>query len=401
MDKAKQRVKKKAAAKPSSTDTAREASQVRVKWVIVIFATALSLRVLYLIQIQSIPLFYNLPGDGRTYDEWAQRIAAGDWLGSGVFYQAPLYPYFLGLLQTVVGHNLWAIRIVQALLGSVSCVLIFLAGERLFTRAAAIAAGLLLAFYAPAIFFDEVIDKSVLDVLLLSTLLWVLVGTASTRHWRQWLGAGAILGLLGLSRENALVLAAVVPMWIAVYFSAQPVKNRATWVGFFFAGLLLVLVPVGLRNLAVGGEFKLTTSQLGANFFIGNNPAADGTYGSVHKIIGEPSLEGSDARRLAERATGRKMAPGEVSDFWLQKASAYIRSEPLSWVWLFGKKWLMVWNAREVEDSDDFYIYSQWSWLLQALGWLTHFGVLAPLAAVGVWMSRRQWRDLWLLYAMI
>ena len=32
---------------------------------------------------------------------------------------------------------------------------------------------------------------------------------------------------------------------------------------------------------AVGGEFKLTTSQLGPNFFIGNNASADGTYASL------------------------------------------------------------------------------------------------------------------------
>src|ERR1041384_1160404 len=379
MKKAKPRIEKKTAAKPSSSDRARETSQGRLKWMVVIFAAAFSLRLLYLFQIQSIPLFYLLAGDGRTYDEWGQRIAAGDWLGSGVFYQAPLYPYFLGVLQFTFGHNIWAIRIVQVFLGSVSCVLIFLAGEKLFSRAAALTAGLLLAFYAPAIFFDVVIDKSVLDVLVLSTLVWVLLSAASRRHWRQWLGAGAILGLLGLSRENALVLSAVVPSWIAIYFSDQSAKNRAVWTGVFFAGLLLVLVPVGLRNLAVGGEFKLTTSQLGAELFIGNNPAADGTYVSVHKIIGEPLLEGGDARRLAERETGRKMRAGEVSDFWLQKSWRYIRTEPLNWVRLLGKKWLMGWNARGVEDFDDFYIYSQWSWVLTILGWIAHFGVLAPL----------------------
>jgi tetratricopeptide (TPR) repeat protein len=401
MKKAKPRIEKKTVSKPSSIDRARETSQDRLKWMMVIFAAAFSIRLLYLIQIQSIPLFYLLPGDGRTYDEWAQRIAAGDWLGSGVFYQAPLYPYFLGVMQFTFGHDLWAIRMVQALLGSVSCVLIFLAGEKLFSRTAAIAAGLMLGFYAPAVFFDGVIDKSVLDVFLLSMLVWVLLGAASGRQWRQWLGAGAILALLGLSRENALVLALVVPIWIVIYFSDQSVKNRAAWVGFFSLGLLLVLIPVGLRNFAVGGEFKLTTSQLGANFFIGNNPVADGTYGSVRKIIGEPQLEGSDATRLAERETGRKMTPGEVSDFWLQKSWTYIRTEPFQWARLLGKKWLMVWNAREVEDSDDFYIYSKWSLVLTILGWITHFGVLAPLAALGIWVSRRQWRGLWLLYAMI
>src|SRR5690349_5886962 len=90
-------------------------------WPAAIFFTALILRLVYLMQIQSIPLFYKLAGDGRTYDEWAQRIAAGDWLGQGVFYQAPLYPYFLGVLQIVFGHNLWLIRFFQVLLGALSC----------------------------------------------------------------------------------------------------------------------------------------------------------------------------------------------------------------------------------------------------------------------------------------
>src|ERR1044071_6978904 len=69
------------------------------------------LRLIYLWQIDAIPLFYNLAGDGRAYDDWAQRIAAGDWWGQGVFYQPPLYPYFLGAVQTIFGHNLWLVRL--------------------------------------------------------------------------------------------------------------------------------------------------------------------------------------------------------------------------------------------------------------------------------------------------
>ena len=62
---------------------------------------------------------------------------------------------------------------------------------------------------------------------------------------------------------------------------------------------------------------------------------------------------------------------------------------------------MMVWNAREIEDSDDFYIYKNWSWLLTALGWINHFGVLAPLAVLGVILTYPHGRRLWLLYAMI
>jgi len=169
----------------------------------------------------------------------------------------------------------------------------------------------------------------------------------------------------------------------------------------FFAGLLLVLFPVGMRNLLVGGEFQLTTSQFGANFYIGNNAAADGTYGSIRNLIGEIQLEGPDAKRLAERKLGRELTPGEVSSYWSGQALEYIQAQPTRWLRLLGLKWLLVWNAREVEDSDDFYIYQNWSWLLSGLAFFNHFGVLAPLAAIGVMFTFGQWRRLWLLYAMI
>jgi tetratricopeptide (TPR) repeat protein len=369
-------------------------------WFWAVFACALVIRFIYLLEIEAIPLFYNLAGDSRAYYEWGQRIAAGDWLGKGVFYQAPLYPYFLGGLQSIIGPNLWLIRLVQIALGGLSCALVFLVAHKLFSREAAIASGLILACYAPAIFFDALIEKSVVDLFLLSLLLLLLARSLDEKRWTQWLGIGVVLGLLGLSRENALILALIVPLWSALYFSREPLLARARRVALFAAGLLLVLVPVGLRNLAVGGEFKLTTAQFGPNFFIGNNPVADGTYGSVRKAIGATQLEGPEAARLAERALGRELTAGEVSDYWFEKSWNYVLSTPAEWLRLLAKKWLMVWNAREVEDSDDFYIYQQWSWLLTVFGWLNHFGILTPFAAVGLWLTRQQWRRLWLLYAM-
>lgn len=370
-------------------------------WFAAIVAGAFVLRLIYLTEIQSIPLFYHLAGDGWTYDEWAQRIAAGDWLGSGVFYQAPLYPYFLGAQQFLFGHSLWLIRIVQITLGSIACGLIFLVGEKLFSRRAGIAAGVILACYAPAVFFDALIEKSILDLFLLTVMLFILVNVRGSEGWGHWLGAGVVLGLLGLARENALILVPVVALWIGLHFSERPRAERARMLGLFLAGVLLVLIPIGMRNLAVGGEFALTTSQFGPNFFIGNNAAADGTYGSVRKAIGETQLEGTDAKRLAERAAGRELSARAVSSYWFHQALDYIKSRPGAWLGLLGKKWLLVWNAREIEDSDDFYIYQDFSGLLAFLGGFSHFGILAPLAALGVFLTRRHWRRLWLFYAMI
>jgi hypothetical protein len=98
-----------------------------------IFAVALAVRLLHIWQIRDAPFFSVLMGDSRAYDEWARRIAAGDWIGTDVFYQAPLYPYFLGVIYAIAGHHLLLVRIVQAVLGSLACVFLVLAGRRLFS----------------------------------------------------------------------------------------------------------------------------------------------------------------------------------------------------------------------------------------------------------------------------
>ena len=205
---------------------------------VIIFGCAFLLRLSYLFQIDSIPLFSHLAGDGRTYDEWGQRIAAGDWLGKGVFYQAPLYPYFLGILQAILWHNLWLIRLLQITLGAISCAWVFLVGRKLFSREAGIASGLILACYAPAIFFDALIEKTILDLFLLSVLLLLLSRTIEGQNWSLWLAIGAILGLLGLSGEMSLFLVLIVGLWIGLYFSSQSIATRMRWVGLFLAGVL-------------------------------------------------------------------------------------------------------------------------------------------------------------------
>ena len=69
----------------------------------ILFAVAFAVRLVHIGQIRPSPFFDVLLGDAHGYDAWAHRLAAGDWLGTEVFYQAPLYPYFLGVLYAAAG----------------------------------------------------------------------------------------------------------------------------------------------------------------------------------------------------------------------------------------------------------------------------------------------------------
>src|SRR4029077_8731711 len=113
-----------------------------------------------------------------------------------------------------------------------------------------------------------------------------------------WLALGAAMGLLALTRENALVFIVVLAIWILT-----TTEKRALIL--FAAGLSLILLPVAVRNYSVGGGFYLTTSQFGTNFYIGNNAKADGTYASLRMGRGSPEFERQDAIDLAQAAMQR------------------------------------------------------------------------------------------------
>ena len=390
----------------------------RFAWpAVAIFSVALVVRLIHLWQIHRAPFFTVLMGDAGAYDTWAQEIARGDWVGHEVFYQAPLYPYFLGAIYAIAGRDLTIVRICQAIMGSLACVLLALVGRRLFSKRVGVIAGFALALYAPAIFFDGLVQKSVLDVFFICLALWLLSGLVvdpstpvilslsrddrrSGRGRRlSWLWLGLAMGGLSLTRENALVFIGVILLW-ALLARRHLGNQRFVAAGIFLLGLAIVLLPVAARNRMVGGGFYPATSQFGPNFYIGNNERSDGTYMPLRFGRGAPEYERQDATELAERAAGRHLTPAEVSRYWTEQALAYIRSHPARWLKLLGRKAMLVWNATEMLDTESQASYAEWSTPVRIAGWFGHFGVLVPLALFGIWATWAERSRLWLLYAM-
>ena len=370
------------------------------RYPLAIFGFALALRVVHVWQLREAPFFGLTMGDAQSYHAWALEILAGDWVGSEVFYQAPLYPYFLGTVYALFGSDPLTLRLVQSVLGAASCALLAIAAGRLFSRTAGIAAGLMLAVYAPAIFFDGLIQKASLGLFLLCAVL-ALLSRLMMRPApiRTWIWPGLALGALLLTREHALVFAAAVLGWLAVSQGSR--GDRLARAGALVLGLALVVLPVGARNALVGGGFVLTTAQFGPNFYIGNNPAADGTYRPLVFGRGDPRFERQDATQVAERELGGALTPAQVSRYWTRRALEYIRTDPLDWLRLTGRKAVLAFNAAEVADTEDQLSHADWSPPLRIAGRLWHFGILAPLAAAGLWLTWSRRRQLALLYLML
>lgn len=354
---------------------------------LLMFTVALAVRLVHVWQLSATPFATVLMGDALSYDTWARTLAAGDWWGTEVFYQAPLYPYVLGLVYAVFGADPMHARLVQALLGAGSSVMLGTAVRWLIGPRAGLVAGLLLALYAPGIFLDSLLQKSAVDMACV-TLIMLAVAALVTRRsgalvWWGLLGLAA--GSLALTRENALVWIAVLAAWAFVGAEARA-SGRLRVVSVYLAGVLLLLGPVAYRNYLVGGEWFVTTAQFGPNFYIGNHAGADGSYVSLRPGRGSPEFERRDATDLAQQARGRTLSPAEVSAYWRDEALEFIVGEPAAWVALMGRKALLLMNAREAVDTEAQESYAEWSWPLRILGPVTHPGVLLPLAVVGLWV---------------
>ncbi|MBI5361881.1 MAG: glycosyltransferase family 39 protein, partial [Planctomycetes bacterium] len=301
--------------------------------------------------------------DERAYDAWARRIAAGDWLGREVFFQEPLYPYLLGLAYRVCGVEHLLVRLVQALLGALLCVVAGKLAERWFGRAAGLGAALLLAAHAPLVLYPCFLLKEALFVPLLALSVLLLARTRDERcgGGGAWLAIGLLGGCGALLRGNVLVLlpllvlAPVLRAWFQRSGASFGVRASFRRAGACLAGVALALAPVLLRNHAVGGVWVLTTSQAGTNLYAGNN--AENEYGRAYEVSfvrGVPEHEADDWRRVAERRAGRTLDAAEVSAYWRDATFDSVRSSPALHARILWNKLRLTLGAYEVPDDHAF-----------------------------------------------
>ncbi len=366
-----------------------------------VFGVGLLVRVLHLWAVADAPFFDLKMGDSEFFHEWALELSGGDWVGDGVFWYAPMYPYFMGAVYAVFGLDALWLRGLQTLIGAATCVFLALATGRLLGQRAGLVAGFLTALYSPAIFYDGLIHKPVLALFFLAIFLWLWVGLLDApERRRRWIGLGVTLGALILTRENTMAFAPMIPIWLWIRHDDRPATSRAVWAVCFVAGVTAVVLPVALRNKVVGGELHLTAANFGDNFYKGNHPGADGTYKPLKPGRANPRFEREDATAMAEAAEGRALTPSEVSNWLTEQSLRYMREQPGDWTRLTLRKIALFFNAVELPDTEDLYTYADHSPVLAASDRVLHFGLLVPLAFAGLVITWRHRRRLWLLYIL-
>ena len=341
--------------------------------------------------------------DALYHHEWAISIVRGDWLGHDSFFRAPLYPYFLAILYKVFGINLVIARIIQIIIGSLSCLLVERIGTNLFTKKVGIAAGFIAAVYPLFIFFDnELLLPALLVFLILGGFYLTLKQSKNSGTKLGWFFTGVVWGLAAITRPNVLLFLVILPFWLL-----KKVKKQFwTALTFGILGVILVIAPVTIRNYMVSKEFVPIAWQGGVNFYIGNNPYSDGKTAIVPGT--RKSWWGGfyDAKRIAEQTLGRQLKNSEIDRYWLNQGIKFIQDMPGKAFLLFLKKTYLFFGGYEISNNRDLYFFVRPTFLKFLIFKIPFFqfpfGMLFPLSLVGVWFAikKRQGISLILIFVV-
>jgi tetratricopeptide (TPR) repeat protein len=267
--------------------------------------------------------------------------------------------------------------------------LLVLLGNKIFSRMVGVLAGLLFAFYAPAIYFDTLLLKVTLSAFLFTLAIYLFFNKDLKEIGPGQYFSGFFLGLACLTRANFLLILPMVLLTVLVNPNTA-FKKRFAMTVLFLAGVISALGPVVVRNYYVSNELVLTTAQAGQNFYIGHNPDANGTYIRLPFVRPDPLHEQEDFKKEAEKRSGQMLSSSEASRYWLKQSIEYIQNNPFADLKLTGKELLMFLNSYEIPDNHNFYFHQRYSKILQLLP--INFGVVAPfflLGLLGMLFARR------------
>ncbi|MEQ1918373.1 MAG: glycosyltransferase family 39 protein [Elusimicrobiota bacterium] len=350
-----------------------------------VLAVALFIRLFYLHQSQSDILSSHLVIDAKFYDDWASQIAGGDWLGKTVFYQDPLYAYFLACLYKVWGHSLPYVRVCQAVLDTGTVALIFILAKRLFNPLVGLVSAALVAGLSPMVYYVGLLDKTTISIFLITAALAITAKAISEKRLALYAAGGAAFGVSALSRGNMLVVAAAALIWITLDEGFREVVSGLKRGACFGLGVMAIVGVVAFRNYIVGHDAVLITANPGLNFFIGNNPYTIGQYIEPPFLRGTPEYEGEDAHVAAEKQSGKTFTrSSEVSRYWFAQGLDFILHDKKKWLTLSAKKIFLALNGFEIAETYSYYYFQEKYWSL-SLAAIT-YGLIAPLGLVGAIM---------------
>lgn len=347
-----------------------------------------------------------LPLQDAEYNHyWARGLATGNWtlppltpdprIADTPYFRPPGYAWFLALIYRLGSPRPAVAAAVQMALGLVNVVLAFLLARRWLGSGPALWTALLLAGYWLFPVFETALLDPTLHLTLLLAAFLLLERGDRTAAW-PWMGlAGLVFGLAALVRPNTLLFVPCAAAWCAWPRGAGGPGPRSRWTaaGALALGVTLAVAPVTLRNLAVGHDRVLISSNGGLMLYMGNSEPASGLTGTqgLNNLLRGKYRSCFDYPLLVDDLggqLGRRLKPSEASALLAAAARREACSDPARFLALTWKKVLLFWGPAEWGHNNEPAAQRQSSPLLRRMP--GNFPALLALFLVGCAAGWRQ-----------
>ena len=357
---------------------------------ILLFVFAILIRTIYFVEFKENPFFeYVHP----SHDSWnvhngALEICANNILLNKSGFKYPFYSYFVAGIYSLTHHTVYAVWIIQFILGALAASLLFLIGTNLFNRTVGIICSLFYALYGPNLFYEGIMLRASLTEFLAVLSFYFLIKLEKKFSYGSLLLSGVSLSLMIQCRANTVVLLPFVLFYL--YFGTlrkESLKLRLKHLSVFVLALALVGLPLLLRGFYVEKRFQFYDPGGPHVFLMGNLVDYDGL--GWHN--------GSPLYKEYQQRYGEKL----LHDYkWvLKEVLNEISNSPMAFFGLYMRKAYYFFCNYEIPSNNNVYIYQKFSYLLRNP--LGSFSLVVSLAFLGLIVSFKEYRRNLLLYIFL
>ncbi len=302
------------------------------------------------------------------------------------------YPFFLALIYKIFGYHVVAVAVIQYLMGAIGTVLIYLLAKRIFNRASAWIAVVLMSGYWYFAFIQSYVFSESLALFLNVAMMAALVFLRDS--WKKYLLAGTLFALSVLTRPDILLFGLFVLGWF--YAQKWPVAQSARYYGLFILPVVALITPIMVHNQRTSRSLVLRT-QIGANFYLGNSLKYRGT--NIYLERGK-QWEEFIALPLLAQEVRHPLTEAEQNRFFVRETWNTIRRHPGQWGLLILSKLHAYLTGRDYMRSEDVYFWNHH--IRHTVFRFVRTKWIFILALVGLACSlKRRSRDLVLIYLFL
>ena len=343
----------------------------------IIFFLALSLRLLHVFHVSDIAPF----GDAMEYHAYGVDMANYQRFGivQPSTYRGPVYPFFLGVIYMLYGQNYQMARIIQAILGSAMCLVMYFLGKKLFSRAVGYFAAIITATFSLYIFYSACLLTETLYLFLIASIALLFLNVLKEPTTKNLISTGLLIGVSALLRAEILLTSVLLVgiLWIENKFKILKTAREAS---IILAAVLIIILPWTFRNFVHTHRLVLISSQGGENFWKGNNPKSIGWQ-----------------MRVSEDIANKYTTQIDMDKGLMKEALVFIKHNPTKWLKLLKVKFLAAFQFWR--DEDQWLFPKRFGFISGISPPLFTMSAIVLLCFIGLLLNIRHTKALFIFYA--